>query len=99
MFWTKNKKNRYTPAYLSFTVKKWGLRCVFIARTCFPDDGKTQHVGFYEGMNKIIISYFNYQQILSFTLSDLLCYVRKLRYYDADIFLGPKVIKSNADLQ
>ena len=26
MFWSKNKKNRYTPAYPSFTVQKWGLR-------------------------------------------------------------------------
>ena len=24
MFWSKNKKNRYTPAYPSF--KKWGIR-------------------------------------------------------------------------
>ena len=26
MFWSKNKKNRYTPAYPSFTIKKCGLR-------------------------------------------------------------------------
>ena len=26
MFWSKNKKNRYTPAYPSFTMLKWGLR-------------------------------------------------------------------------
>ena len=26
MFWSKNKKNRYTPAYPSFTIRKWGLR-------------------------------------------------------------------------
>ena len=25
MFWSKNKKNRYTPAYPSFTIQKWGL--------------------------------------------------------------------------
>ena len=25
MFWSKNKKNRYTPAYPSFTILKWGL--------------------------------------------------------------------------
>ena len=37
MFWCKNKKNRYTPAYPSFAIKKWGLRGVSIARTCFPD--------------------------------------------------------------
>ena len=26
MFWSKNKKNRYTPANPSFTIQKWGLR-------------------------------------------------------------------------
>ena len=26
MFWSKNKKNRYTPAYYSFAIYKWGLR-------------------------------------------------------------------------
>ena len=26
MFWSKNKKNRYTPANPSFTMYKWGLR-------------------------------------------------------------------------
>ena len=26
MFWSKNKKNRYTPAYPSFAILKWGLR-------------------------------------------------------------------------
>ena len=26
MFWIKNKKIRYTPAYPSFAIKKWGLR-------------------------------------------------------------------------
>ena len=26
MFRSKNKKNRYTPAYPSFTMQKWGLR-------------------------------------------------------------------------
>ena len=25
MFWSKNKKNRYTTAYLSFIYMKWGL--------------------------------------------------------------------------
>ena len=35
MFWSKNKKNRYTPANPSFT--KVGFTGVFIARTCFPD--------------------------------------------------------------
>ena len=37
MFWIKNKKNRYTPAYPSFTIK-YGLYGVFIARACFPDE-------------------------------------------------------------
>ena len=26
MFWSKNKKNRFTPAYPSFTIQKWGSR-------------------------------------------------------------------------
>ena len=26
MFWSKNKKNRYTPAYPSFAIEKWGSR-------------------------------------------------------------------------
>ena len=26
MFWSKNKKNRYTPPYPSFAILKWGLR-------------------------------------------------------------------------
>ena len=25
MFWSKNKKNRYTIAYPSFAIQKWGL--------------------------------------------------------------------------
>ena len=36
MFWSKNKKNRYTPAYPSFAIKV-GYMGVFIAWTCFPD--------------------------------------------------------------
>ena len=26
MFWSKNKKNRFTPAYPSFAIQKWGSR-------------------------------------------------------------------------
>ena len=26
MFWSKNKKNMYIPAYLSFSIQKWGMR-------------------------------------------------------------------------
>ena len=26
MFWSKNKENRYNPAYPSFSILKWGLR-------------------------------------------------------------------------
>ena len=37
MFWSKNKKNRYTPANPSFFYIKVGFKGVFIARTCFPD--------------------------------------------------------------
>ena len=38
MFWTKNKKTRYTPDYPSFTIEKWGVKGVLIARTRSPDD-------------------------------------------------------------
>ena len=37
MFWSKNKKNRYTPAYPQFYYIKVGYTGVFISRTCFPD--------------------------------------------------------------
>ena len=40
MFWSKNKKNRYTPAYPSFAIYNYikvGFKGVFISRTCFPD--------------------------------------------------------------
>ena len=40
MFWSKNKKNRYTPAYPIFTMGYagfMGFKGVFFARTCFPD--------------------------------------------------------------
>ena len=36
MFWSKNKKNRYTPAYPSFAIYKRGSMG-YITRTCFPD--------------------------------------------------------------
>ena len=36
MFWSKNKKNRYTPANPFYYIKV-GFKGVFIARTCFPD--------------------------------------------------------------
>ena len=39
MFWSKNKKNRYTPAHPSFSIYiKVGFKGVYIARTCFPDE-------------------------------------------------------------
>ena len=37
MFWSKNKKNRYTLANPQFYYIKVGFKGVFIARTCFPD--------------------------------------------------------------
>ena len=38
MFWSKNKKNRYTPAYPSFANIKVGFKGVYITRTCFHDE-------------------------------------------------------------
>ena len=37
MFWVKNKKNRYSPAYPKFYSVKKRYKGVFIAWTCFPD--------------------------------------------------------------
>ena len=39
MFWSKNKKNRYTPHIPQFFYIKVGFKGVYISRTCFPDDG------------------------------------------------------------
>ena len=36
MFWSKNKKNRYTPANPSFVINV-GYEGVYISRTCFRD--------------------------------------------------------------
>ena len=36
IFWSKNRKNKYTPAYPSFTTKV-GYKGIFISQTCFPD--------------------------------------------------------------
>ena len=38
MFWGKNKKNRYTPAYSHFYYIKVGFKGVFNTQTCFPDE-------------------------------------------------------------
>ena len=35
MFWSKNKKNMYTPVHPSFHYIKVGCKGVFITRTCF----------------------------------------------------------------
>ena len=47
MFWSKNKKNRYTPAYPNFAVQKWGLRGytfhghVFLMKECIQNVNST----------------------------------------------------------
>ena len=45
LFWSKNKKNRHTPAYI-----KVGFKEVYISRTCYPDGvfvtGKHVHAVF-----------------------------------------------------
>ena len=38
MFWSKNKKNRYTPANPSFFYIKVRFKGVYITRTCFHDE-------------------------------------------------------------
>ena len=52
MFWNKN---RYTPAYPSFTVKV-GFNGVYISQTCFPDAPK-----FY--INYVIVNTLNFGEI------------------------------------
>ena len=42
MFWNKNKKNRYTSAYPSFTVKI-EFEGVYFTRICYSDGIKSQH--------------------------------------------------------
>ena len=37
MFYSKNKKKMFTPVQPSFTIQKWGVRGVFVTRTCFRD--------------------------------------------------------------
>ena len=40
LFWSKNKKNRYTPSNPSFSIYiKVGFKGVYISRTCFLDGG------------------------------------------------------------
>ena len=39
MFWSKNKKNRYTPAYPNFDIQKWGVRGhSFHGHVCMMED-------------------------------------------------------------
>ena len=38
MFWSKNKKNRHTPAYPSFAIYKWGSRGYTLHATCSRDN-------------------------------------------------------------
>ena len=38
MFLSKNKKNRYTLAYPSFSIYKSGVQGVYITQTCFRDE-------------------------------------------------------------
>ena len=37
MFWSKNKKNRYTPCKPHFFYIKMGFKGVYITWTCYPD--------------------------------------------------------------
>ena len=38
MLWSKNKKNRYTPANSGLSNLKVGFNVVYISWTCFPDE-------------------------------------------------------------
>ena len=41
MFWSKNKKKKYTPVNPSFTIIKVGCKGVFVTLTCFRDVPKS----------------------------------------------------------
>ena len=45
MFWSKNKKNRYTPCIPQFCYIKVGFKGVYITRTCFLDETGVGHSG------------------------------------------------------
>ena len=47
MFWSKTKKNKYTPAYPVTPVLlflKVGIKGVFISRICFPDRDRVRNM-------------------------------------------------------
>ena len=52
MFWSKNKKNRNTPANPTFSYK-YGFKGVYISRTCFPDDKIGVQCGLTVKINKM----------------------------------------------
>ena len=63
MFWIKNKKIRYAPAYLSFAREKWGIR-----GHVFSD---MLSLGLYGKVSADDYSECNYQGLLSNHLNDL----------------------------
>ena len=55
MFWSKNKKNRYNPAYPSFCYIKVGYKGVNISRTCFPDGNVDNGCGQFQFQNYFVL--------------------------------------------
>ena len=92
MFWIKNKRNRYTPAYPSFTIYiKVGYKGVYITRTCYPDEYHICFNAFHlESMDEIMLGQ---SIILSFTEAVLLVLsAHFLPLTDGQNFLATKVL-------
>ena len=64
MFWSKNKKNRYTPSKPQFYYIKVGFKGLFIARICFPDE--TMNLDHEIGVYDALTSSKLYEQVCSF---------------------------------
>ena len=63
MFWSKNKKNRYTPAIPQFCYIKKGFKGVYITRACFRDEESLKSLYLFrhvqkQTFNDTLISFF-----------------------------------------
>ena len=58
MFWSRNKKNRYTPVNISFTILKGGFKGLYITRICFPDVLWVLGGTHYKGMHANLINLY-----------------------------------------
>ena len=67
MFWSKNKKKKYTPVNPSFFYIKVGCKGVFVTRTCFRD-------------GKVGLNVFSYTQLIyTLALYEFVLFFKLLR--------------------